>query len=50
MIRFLIGFFIVFCAASVEGGSHIVVLGFAFVGLLLMFFGARKLRSTDEFR
>ena len=50
MIRFLLGFFIVFCAVSIEGGSHIEVFALAAVGLLLMFFGARKMGSLDEFR
>ena len=50
MIRFLLGFFIVFCAASIEGGSHLEVLSIAAVGLSLMFFGSRKLGSLDEFK
>jgi hypothetical protein len=50
MIRFLLGFFIVFCAASIEGGSHLEVLSIAAIGLSLMFFGARKLGSLDEFK
>ena len=50
MIRFLLGFFIVFCAGSLEGGSHIEVFALAAVGLLLMFFGDRKMGSLDEFR
>ena len=50
MIRFLFGFFLVFCAVSIEGGSHVEVLGLAAVGLLLMFFGARKAGTLDEFK
>lgn len=50
MFRFILGFLIVFCAVSIEGGSHLEVLGLAAVGLLLMFFGARKAGSLDEFR
>lgn len=50
MIRFLLGFFILFCAVSIEDGSHLEVLSIAAVGLLLMFFGARKMGSLDEIK
>jgi hypothetical protein len=47
---FLVGFFIVFAASSIEGGSDLIFYGISVVGLLLMFFGARMAGSLKDFK
>jgi hypothetical protein len=46
---FILGFFVVFVATSIEGGSDLVFYGISVIGLLLMFCGARKAGSLKDF-
>ena len=47
---FILGFFVVFVATSIEGGSNLVFYGISAVGLLLMFFGGRMAGSLKDLK
>ena len=47
---FILGFFVVFVATSIEGGSNLEFYGISAVGLLLMFFGARMAGSLKDLK
>jgi len=49
-VTFLLGFFIVFAASGIEGGSDLFFYGISAVGLLLMFIGARIAGSLKDFK